>query len=222
MNNITEQEAVEQQEQLSKQVITSDELPEDLRIVAGVDVAYEKDGDRVVGAIVTFNAQTLEELETVVVTDIVSFPYIPGLFSFRELPPLLKAIDRLATAPDLIVCDGQGISHPRRFGMASHLGVVTGIATIGCAKKRLIGEYEKPGETRGSYSPLIDNGEIIGRALRTQDNTKPLFVSAGHKISLETACAHILELCTEFRLPETTRAADHAVNMKMKEIVEGA
>lgn len=203
------------QEELARKVIAIDQ-PGDINFIAGVDVAYEKEGDRVVAAITILNAQTLELVETSSHAEQVSFPYIPGLFSFRELPPVLKAFDALKIRPDLIICDGQGYAHPRRFGLACHLGVELDMPTIGCAKTRLIGEYNEPGVARGNYSDLKDGDETIGYVLRTQDNTNPVFVSVGHKVSLKTSVDWVLKACNEFRLPETTRTADHAVKMAMK------
>jgi len=164
------------------------------------------------------NALTLQVVETVVVEDIAIFPYIPGLFSFRELPSLIKAFDKLEHTPDLVVCDGQGLAHPRRFGLACHLGVVFDIPTIGCGKARLIGEANEPGEKRGSFEPLIDSGEIVGNVLRTQDGINPIYVSVGHRVSLGTACDWVLRLTPKYRLPETTRKADQAVNARLKEL----
>ncbi|MBX9851920.1 MAG: deoxyribonuclease V [Cytophagaceae bacterium] len=212
------EDAIKEQELLKKEVIIIDQLPPVITHVAGVDVAYEKDGDKVIAAVVVLDAVTLKILEVSTHQDKISFPYIPGLFSFREIPPLLQALENISIKPDIIVCDGQGIAHPRRFGLASHLGVVTGIPTIGCGKTKLIGEYVEPELFRGSFSNLIDNGEIIGRVLRTQDSINPLFISIGHKISLETATQWILKLSPNYRLPETTRAADNAVNKALKEI----
>lgn len=207
------------QEQLSRKVIREDALGK-VCTIAGVDVAYEKDGESVIAAITVLAIDTLEILEASTHTEKVSFPYIPGLFSFRELPPVLKAYEKLSIKPDLIVCDGQGYAHPRRFGFACHLGVTLDVPTIGCAKKRLLGEYQEPAESRGSYSDLIDKGEVIGRVVRTQDGIKPVFVSIGHKVGLETACQWVLRLSPSYRLPETTRTADHAVNMAMKAITD--
>jgi len=216
----TEEEAVNEQKRLRQHVITEDDLPDPIKTIAGVDVAYEKEGDRVVAAISVLNADTLEIIETAVATETVSFPYIPGLFSFRELPPVLSAFKKLYIKPDLLVCDGQGFAHPRRFGLACHLGIILDIPTIGCAKKRLHGEFEMPGDKRGDVSPLSDGEDIIGHALRTQDEIKPVFVSIGHKVSLKTATDIVLKLCPKYRLPETTRTADHAVNMAMKQLQE--
>ncbi|GAA4043864.1 endonuclease V [Hymenobacter glaciei] len=202
---------MEQQESLRQAVIAHDELPNDIRTVAGVDVAYEKNSNRLVAAVAVLDATSLKVIQIASYHGEATFPYIPGLFSFRELPAVLAALEQLAAKPDLLVCDGQGFAHPRRFGLACHLGVATGLPTIGCAKTRLLGEYAPLAADRGSYQNLMDNGEVIGRALRTQTDKNPVFVSVGHKVSLETATAWALRLTPTYRLPETTRAADHAV-----------
>jgi deoxyribonuclease V len=207
------------QQELAAQVIMEDRLPGNVCTVAGIDVAYEKDGDRVVAAVAMLDAHTLYPIEIATHTGEVSFPYIPSLFSFREMPPVLGALEKLGTKPDLIICDGHGIAHPRRFGLACHIGIITGIPTIGCGKTRLTGEYTEPGAKRGEHSDLIDAGEVIGWVLRTQDNINPVFVSVGHKVSLDTASDWVLRLCTAYRLPETTRSADHAVSMAMKGLI---
>ncbi|WP_409175189.1 deoxyribonuclease V [Brevibacillus fortis] len=209
--NIDEQEAINLQRQLAQQVKQEDQLA-DVRFIAGVDVAYHAESDLLVAGVVILDSTSLQVVESVVIQDTVEFPYIPGLFSFRELPPLVRAFKELKTTPQLVVCDGQGIAHPRRFGLASHLGVLFDMPTIGCGKTRLLGEYEEPAQERGAYSPLIDQGEIIGGVLRTQPNIKPIFVSIGHGISLPTACAWITRLSPKYRLPETTRQADQLVN----------
>jgi deoxyribonuclease V len=143
-----------------------------------------------------------------VVLDRAAFGYVPGLFAFRELPALLAALDRLAAAPDLLICDGHGLAHPRRFGLACHLGVLTGLSSIGVGKTPLVGEWEQPGPTRGDWADLRDRGEVVGRVLRTRDGVKPVFVSVGHRMSLDNACAQVLALTPLYRLPETTRLAD--------------
>lgn len=206
-----ESQAVTQQEQLQQAVILQDELPSNVRTVAGVDVAYAKNGDQLVAAVALLDAATLRVVHVASHAGKAAFPYIPGLFSFRELPAVLQALKKLPALPDLVVCDGQGLAHPRRFGLACHLGVATGLPSIGCAKTRLIGEYEPLGAERGSRSALRDNGEVVGCVLRTQQDKNPLFVSIGHKVSLETAVAWVLRLAPTYRLPETTRAADNAV-----------
>lgn len=210
------QTAESQQEQLRQSVVTLDALTNKVSTIAGVDVAYDKTSNRLVAAVAVLDATSLALLQVVSYDGEATFPYIPGLFSFRELPAILCALKQLDYLPDLLVCDGQGIAHPRRFGIASHLGVETGIPTIGCAKTRLIGEYMPLNRERGSFENLMDNNEIIGRALRTQTDKNPVFVSVGHKISLETATSWILRLSPIYRLPETTRAADHAVKTQLR------
>ncbi|HEX2316018.1 MAG TPA: deoxyribonuclease V [Thermomonospora sp.] len=179
------------------------------RTVAGLDVSYAEDGDRLAAAVVVLDAATLEPVEESVVTGTAAFPYVPGLFAFRELPALVEALERLSVTPDLLVCDGQGLAHPRRFGLACHLGVLTGLPSMGVAKNHLLGAYDPPGETRGSSADLTDGGEVVGRVLRTQTGVRPVFVSVGHRIDLATACRHALALSPRYRLPETTRRADH-------------
>ncbi|MBT2290035.1 deoxyribonuclease V [Paenibacillus albidus] len=214
---LTETEAIILQQKLSLKVIKEDQFAE-IRYIAGVDVAYSEQRDLLIAAVVILEASSLEIVESVVVEASVQFPYIPGLFSFRELPPLVKAFKQIKTSPQLVVCDGQGVAHPRRFGLASHLGVLFDIPAIGCGKTRLLGEYEEPHLTRGSISPLQDQGEIIGNVLRTQNNVKPIFVSTGHRISLDFACEWVLQLSPDYRLPETTRQSDQLVKKALASI----
>lgn len=211
-----------QQEQMRQQVIKEDQLPAPIRYIAGVDVAYNDLEQRMVGGIVVLDAQTLQVVDQAIHQMDVTFPYVPGLFSFREIPPLLEAYQKLSIKPDLIVCDAQGIAHPKNVGMATHLGIALNIPTIGCAKKRLVGHYEKEqlGKERGAIQPLIWNGEVVGVALRTQTGVNPMFVSIGHRISLETAIEWVMKLTPAYRLPETTRASDHLVNRVMKHRLE--
>lgn len=179
-----------------------------VRTVAGVDVAYEKGGDRVFAAVVVLDAATLEVLDEATHEERVRFPYIPGLFSFRELPPIATCFEALRTAPDLVVCDGQGCAHPRRFGLACHLGVLFDLPAIGCAKTLLVGSHAPLGHHRGSTAPILDAGEEVGLALRTQDGVHPVYVSVGHRVGLDTARRWVLHLAQRYRLPETTRRAD--------------
>lgn len=174
--NLSEAEALTLQQQLSEKVVKTDQLST-VSYIAGVDVAYPKAGNRLVAAVVILDADTLEVVETQTAEDEVHFPYIPGLFSFRELPPLIKAFDKVQHTPDLILCDGQGFAHPRRFGLACHLGVIFDVPTIGCGKTRLTGEHEPPAPERGSSAPLMDQNEIVGCALRTQTDINPIYVS---------------------------------------------
>lgn len=213
--DLSEAEALALQQQLASRVIKDDQLG-NVQLVAGVDVAYDKNSDRLFAAVVILDAQTLQIVETASAEDVTRFPYTPGLFSFRELPPIANALAKLHQTPDLIVCDGQGIAHPRRFGLACHLGILYDTATIGCAKTRLIGQADTPDTKRGSYAPLLDNNEVIAAVLRTQDNVKPVYVSIGHRISLKTACEWVLKLSPKYRLPETTRQADQAVRKALK------
>lgn len=181
--------------------------PRDVATVAGLDVAYVEGSDRVAAAAVVLDAATLQPVESVTAIGEAGFEYASGFLAFREAPPLAAALARLGTVPDLIVCDGQGLAHPRRFGLACHIGLLTGVPTIGVAKTP-IGPFDMPADERGSWTDLVDGGEVVGRAVRTRDGVKPVFVSVGHRIAIETACAHVLRLTPEFRLPETTRRAD--------------
>lgn len=213
--DINERDALALQQSLSKQVVTHDTLGV-VRWIAGVDVAYSKDSDTLVAAIVVLCADTLNVVETVIEASQARFPYIPGLFSFRELPPIVRAFENLTHNPDLVVCDGQGYAHPRRFGLACHLGVIFDLPSIGCGKTRLVGVSDEPKISRGAREPLIEQGEVVGSVLRTQDNVKPVYVSIGHRLSLETACDWVLRLSPKYRLPETTRQSDSAVRAALK------
>lgn len=215
--NISEEEAYKLQIRLSSKVICEDQLG-DVSFVAGVDVAYEKNSEKLVAAVAVLDSNSHQVVDSSVAIDSAQFPYVPGLFSFRELPPLIQALASIKQIPDLIVCDGQGIAHPRRFGLASHLGVLFDIPTIGCGKTRLIGESVEPGLIRGSHKPLIDKNEIVGSVLRTQSNVKPVYVSIGHRVSLDTARNWILKLTPQYRLPETTRYADQIVKRILKSL----
>ncbi|MDQ0994119.1 endonuclease V [Streptomyces sp. V3I7] len=187
--------------------------------VTGVDVAYDDERDVVAAAAVVLDAATLEVVAEATAIGHVPFPYVPGLLAFREIPTVLAALDALPCAPGLVVCDGYGLAHPRRFGLACHLGVLTGLPTIGVAKSPFTFTYKEPAPARGSATPLFAGSEEVGRALRTQDAVKPVFVSVGHRVSLAGACAHTLALTPEFRLPETTRRADTLCRRALREAV---
>ena len=199
---MTPQEARDLQVRLRDRVIRRGSVRP--RLVAGADVS-EKDG-RARGAIVVL--RDLEVVEEATSDLPLSFPYVPGLLSFRELPPLLAAWKKLKTRPQAVIVDGGGYAHPRRFGLACHFGVLVGLPTIGCAKSRLIGDYDEPAAARGSWSPLVDDGETIGAALRTQDATNVVYVSIGHKVSLATAIRVVLACAPSYRLPDPQRLAD--------------
>ncbi|MFF4893292.1 deoxyribonuclease V [Micromonospora chersina] len=177
--------------------------------VAGLDVAYAESGDRLAAAVTVLDAATLAVVDEAVHVGRPAFDYVPGLFAFRELPALLAALDRLTVRPDLLVCDGHGLAHPRRFGLACHIGLVTGLPAIGVGKTPLLGVWDEPAPQRGAWTPLRDGGEVVGRVLRTQDGVKPVFVSVGHRMSLDNAVDRVLALTPRYRLPETTRTADH-------------
>ncbi|MGM1062117.1 endonuclease V [Saccharothrix sp. Mg75] len=202
---MTPEEAVAEQERLRPLVVTRTDPDLVVRHVAGLDVSYADD-DRLAAAVVVLDADSLATVDTAVVRGKADFPYVPGLFAFRELPSLLGALEKLSVRPDLLVCDGQGLAHPRRFGLACHLGVLTDLPSVGVAKTPM-GPFDPPGEERGAARDLVDDGEVVGRALRTRAGVKPVFVSVGHRIDLDRACAEVLRLCLH-RLPETTRRAD--------------
>ncbi|GLF98408.1 endonuclease V [Streptomyces yaizuensis] len=177
--------------------------------VTGVDVAYDDAHGLVAAAAVVLDAATLAVVAETTAVGRVAFPYVPGLLAFRELPAVLGALAALDTDPGLVVCDGYGRAHPRRFGLASHLGVITGLATIGVAKNPFVHPHGELGPERGDMAALRgDDGEELGRALRTQRGVKPVYVSVGHRVSLDNACAHTVALAPRYRLPETTRRAD--------------
>jgi len=204
--DVSPSEAVEIQRQLRQRLVLRDDLGEIGR-VAGVDCGFEQGGTVTRAAVAVLNFPGLDLIEHAVAHLPTSFPYVPGLLSFREIPAVLRALERLAFPPDLILVDGQGYAHPRRLGIASHLGILLDLPTIGVAKTRLLGSYQEPPAWRGSWSPLRDKEEIIGAVLRTRERVKPLFISAGHRISLETAIDYVMRCTTRYRLPETTRQA---------------
>ncbi len=204
----TPAEAIALQNKLRQQVITRDVFNK-LDLVAGVDVGFESRGEIARAAVVVLDYHSLELREVVIARKKTRFPYIPGLLSFRELPAVLEAVDRLKQKPDMYLCDGQGYAHPRRFGFACHLGVLTDTPSIGVGKTRLLGEYRMPADRRGAWQPLIHDKETIGAVLRTREHVKPVFVSIGHRISLETAVSSVMNCVTRYKLPETTRQAHY-------------
>ena len=198
--------AREVQETFRSQVIREDALA-GVRYVAGVDVGFEDSGRTTRAAVAVLELTGLELRDQAISRSSTRFPYIPGYLSFRELPAVLQALDRLTVTPDLLLCDGQGLAHPRRFGLACHLGVLTDIPSIGVAKSRLIGVHDEPPKEKGQWVPLMHKGETIGAVVRTRDNVSPVYVSLGHRISLPTAIDYVLRCTTRYRLPETTRWA---------------
>ena len=214
----TEEEARAVQDELRGRVALEEPGPRPgTGRVTGVDVAYDDERDLVVAAAVALDAAGLEPVAEATAVGRISFPYVPGLLAFREIPTVLAALDALPCPPGLVVCDGYGQAHPRRFGLASHLGVLTGLPTIGVAKNPFTFAYDEPDAPRGSASPLLAGSEEVGRALRTREGVKPVFVSVGHRVTLENACAHTLALTPRFRLPETTRRADALCRRALRE-----
>lgn len=207
------QQARQLQRELAARVSLVDDFPP-LRLVAGVDVGFEEEGRITLAAAVLLDADTLAPLAQSVARIPTRMPYIPGLLSFRELPALLQALDDLPRTPDLIYCDGQGIAHPRRLGIASHLGVVTGLPTIGVAKNILVGEHDEVQPQRGARVPLRHAGDTLGWVLRSKDRVRPLIVSPGHRVSLDTAVELVLACGRGYRLPEPTRLADRLASRR--------
>ncbi|HZP57827.1 MAG TPA: deoxyribonuclease V [Dehalococcoidia bacterium] len=206
--DLTPREAASLQREMAAQVVARGGPPEhDVRTIAGADVAFDRAHRRGVGAVVALAYPSLEVVEEVSVESAVTFPYVPGLLSFREIPVLLPAFARLRTRPDVLMADGHGYAHPRRFGFACHLGVLLDLPTIGIAKSRLVGEARMPGARRGDHAELLDRGEVIGSVLRTRERVRPIYVSVGHRIGLAQAEEWALR-CARRRIPEPTRLAD--------------
>ncbi len=200
-------EARRLQAQLRESVIKKDDVAP-VRVVAGLDAHYAMRSGLVWGAAAAFDWPGLELRESALAARPLDFPYVPGLLSFREAPALLAALETLTARPDLLLVDGQGLAHPRRFGLACHVGVLADIPTIGVAKSRLIGTYEEPDAVKGSRTALIDRDEVIGAVLRTREATRPLFVSVGHRVDLESAVDWVLRATPRYRLPEPLRISD--------------
>ncbi len=205
--NVGLDEAKALQRELASKIVLEDQLGE-VRYVAGVDMAINEGNGMARAAVVLLSYPDLVILEKHVYEEPLRMPYIPGLLSFRELPSVLGALQQLKQKPDLVMADGQGIAHPRRLGIAAHLGLWIETPTIGCAKSLFVGTYEPVGEEVGDWSPLVDRHETIGAVLRTRAKVKPMFISPGHKISLASSIKYVLACGRGYRLPETTRQAD--------------
>lgn len=203
----TTQEAIAIQQQLRSEVIAEDRLGE-VRYVAGVDVGYDIANSMTRAAVAVLSFPDLQLHSSAIALQPTTFPYIPGFLSFREVPAVLDALETLTVTPDLLLCDGQGLAHPRRFGLACHLGVLVNIPAIGVAKTRFIGEHDQVPADRGSWQLLRHQGEVIGAVLRTRAGVKPIYVSTGHQISLTSAIDYVMRCTPKYRLPETTRLAD--------------
>lgn len=204
---LTAEAAAKIQEELASEVVTEDRL-DSVQYVAGVDVGFEESGSLTRAAVAVLSFPDLQLKEHRIAYRPTTFPYIPGFLSFREVPAVIDALEKVTISPHLILCDGQGIAHPRRLGIACHLGLLIDVPTIGVAKSLLIGKYKELGDERGAWQPLIDKGETIGAVLRTRTGVKPVYVSSGHRISLPTAIDYVMRCTPKYRLPETTRWAD--------------
>jgi len=209
--NLSYQEAVQVQKKLVKKLKLSP-LKKKAYLVAGADISFSKKDPTLYAGVVVMRLPTLEIVETSTIKGRTSFPYIPGLLAFREIPVLLKAFQKLKNVPDVIMCDGQGIAHPRGLGLASHLGLILKTPTIGCAKTRLVGDYKKPARRQGAQKRLLYKGRRVGCVFRSQKNVKPLFISPGHLIDFSDSVKVIRQCMSHYRLPEPTRRAHGLVN----------
>lgn len=209
--SVTPKRAVEIQRELAGRVITKGCVAK-LRLIAGADLAFSPDKNECIAGAIVWDVQAGEIVEQQVVRKPVRFPYVPGLLSFREAPAIVAVLRKLRCEPDAFIFDGQGLAHPRRFGLACHVGLLIDRPSLGCAKSLLVGRCEPPGLTRGSTTPLEHNGECVGMALRTRDHVKPVYISTGHRLSLEAAVEIALACTGGYRLPEPTRLADKLVS----------
>jgi deoxyribonuclease V len=209
--DLAAEEAVALQRELADRVDTDTPLPR-CRLIAGCDVSYDKGSSLFYAGVVVLRTDDLSVVERRGASGNSPFPYVPGLLSFREAPVLLEALARVESRPDAVMCDGQGIAHPRRLGIASHLGLWLGVPTIGAAKSRLVGTFEEPGPQAGATSPLLYHREVVGDVVRTKNKVQPLYVSPGHLVDRAGAARWVLATCKGYRLPEPTRQAHLYVN----------
>jgi len=209
---------IERQRQLTAQVEPCNHLTADPETVAGVDVAFPEQGRITRAAAVLLSFPELEPIDKATAELPTTLPYIPGLLSFRELPAVLAALRGLGRQPDVVLCDGQGLAHPRRFGIACHLGVETGLVTVGVGKSRLCGHHDDPDPERGQHCPLVDGGDVIGSVLRTRTRVRPVYVSIGHRISLQAARDLVLRCAPRYRLPEPIRCADRLAGNRQSSV----
>jgi deoxyribonuclease V len=215
--SLTPRQAIAIQKRLAPLVIRTRPAGEPA-LAAGIDAAFTPDGRFCIGGVVLWDIQKRQILEQQTAIRALTFPYIPGLLTFREAPALIAALRKIKHIPDILICDGQGIAHPRCFGIACHVGIITGLPTIGCAKSRLFGRFREPGPERGSISPLIADNQRIGSVVRTRTDVKPVFISLGHKMDLAGAEQLILACTGRYRLPEPTRLADQLVGAIKKQL----
>ncbi|MBX6365365.1 MAG: endonuclease V [Gemmatimonadetes bacterium] len=205
-------EATQLQKRLRERLVPHPPADFAPRLVAGADMSMARFGSRGYAGIVVIDAETMETVETATSIVDLEFPYVPGLLSFRELPAIVAAWERLETRPDVVIFDGTAIAHPRRFGIGAHGGVLLDVPSIGCAKSLLVGSHGPLGDARGSTAPIVHGGEVVGAAVRTRPGVKPVYVSAGHRMDLPTAIDIVLRMCVGFREPETTRRSHRLVN----------
>jgi deoxyribonuclease V len=209
--NLSYSQAVDLQKRLACKV-QFNPLKKPLKLIAGLDCAFSKDGKKIIAAVVVLKLPDFVSVETTSALRKVTFPYIPGLLSFREAPVCIAAVEKLKAEPDVFIIDGQGTAHPRRLGLAAHLGLFFDKPTIGCAKSRLTGYFEDPPPEKGTYSLLKDKDEVIGAVVRTRTNVEPVFISVGNKCRLDDAIKITLDCTTKYRLPEPTRLAHQLVS----------
>ncbi|MDY6953767.1 MAG: deoxyribonuclease V [Thermodesulfobacteriota bacterium] len=214
--NVPYEEAVAVQKRLCRQILEK-ALPESIHTIAGADASYRLQGRTVHGAVLVFTFPDLVLTDRAFASLTTAFPYVPGLLSFREAPALEKAFSKLRTRPDVTIFDGQGIAHPRGIGLASHMGLILDLPSIGCAKTRLVGAYPPPGQEKGSTAPLRYQGRLVGAVVRTRAAANPVFVSPGHAITLAEAIGLILDCSRGYRVPEPVRQAHLAVNRYRRE-----
>lgn len=208
--DLTPKEAIDLQKSLANKIISKDSF-KNIFTLAGADMAFDKKDNLGFAGIIVYKYPDMTEIERISASGKLEFPYVPGLLTFREAPLLLKAFKKLKTSPDLVIFDGQGIAHPRRIGIASHMGLWLNIPTIGCAKSRLIGDYNEPGRDAGSFEDLYHNEDLIGAVVRTRRDVKPLFISPGHRISVKSAIQITMNCTDGLRIPKPTREADKYV-----------
>lgn len=211
--------AIQIQKRLAS-IVSCDPAAVPVRYIAGLDAAFSPDGKQCIAGVVLWDSHRKVAIEEHTAFRPLVFPYIPGLLSFREIPALLAVLRKLRQRPDLLMCDGQGLAHPRRIGIASHVGIICHMPSIGCAKSRLIGTHDEVPPKRGSHARLLDHDEVIGEVVRTQDGINPLFVSVGHLVNLVQARQLVLRCATHYRLPEPTRLADKLVGSAKRELKE--
>ena len=221
--DLTPSQAIELQQQLRSKVRrTADARAGRPKTIAGADCAFDKAGCYGYAGVIVYSYPDFKIIQRVGRRSKVTFPYVPGLLSFREAPLLLAAIDKLDKLPDLFIFDGQGVAHPRRFGIASHMGLLLNRPTIGCAKSRLIGEHRRPGQKPGSITPLTIDGDLVGNVLRTKRGCKPIYVSVGHRTGLDQATKIIMNCVNKYRIPIPTRDADLYVAKLKAQLAERA